>query len=164
MEGLGIIARIIPGMTDDPQRRVEADLTVAMKAREKERVATLRMLLSEVKNERIRRGEAVDEAGFIGLVRKAIKQRHESAEQYEKGDREESAAQERREAEILEAYLPPAPSDDEVRAAIVAYVAEHGLSGPKAMGEVMPAMIERFAGRADNAVVSRLARAVLLGS
>ena len=151
-------------MSDDPQQRVEADLKTAMKAREKERTATLRMLLTEVKNERIRRGEPVDEAGFVSLVRKAIKQRHEAAEQFEKGGRDDSAAQERREAEMLEAYLPAAPSDAEIRAAIEDYVFREGLSGPQAMGRVMPAMIARFEGRADNAVVSRIAREVLASS
>ncbi len=132
-----------------------------MKAGEKERVGTLRMLLTDLKNERIRRGEEVDEAGFTGLVRKGIKQREESAEQFEKGDREESAAKERREAEILAAYLPAGPSEAEIRSAAESYVAEHDLSGMAAMGRVMPAMIERFEGRADNSVLSRIVREVL---
>ncbi len=86
-----------------PQTTVETDLRAAMKAGDKERVATLRMLLSEVKNERIRRGPEVDEAAFVGRVRKAIKQRHEASEQFTKGDRPELAAKEEREAAILEA-------------------------------------------------------------
>lgn len=132
-----------------------------MKAGEKERVGTLRMLLTELKNERIRRGGEVDEAGFLTALRKGIKQREEAAEQFEKGNRPEQAAKERREAEILDTYLPAAPSEEEIRSAVEAYVAEHDLSGPQAMGRVMPAMIERFEGRADNAVVSRIAREVL---
>jgi hypothetical protein len=144
-----------------PQQRIELDLRGAMKAGDKERVGTLRLLLAELKNERIRRGGEVDEAGFLTALRKGIKQREEAAEQFEKGNRPEQAAKERREAEILGAYLPAAPSEDEIRAAVEAYVAEHGLSGPQAMGKVMPAMIERFEGRADNAVVSKLAREVL---
>lgn len=144
-----------------PQERIESDLRAAMKAGEKERVGTLRMLLTELKNERIRRGGEVDEAGFLTALRKGIKQREEAAEQFEKGKRPEQAAKERREAEILDAYLPAAPSEEEIRSAVGAYVAEHDLSGPQAMGRVMPAMIERFEGRADNAVVSRIAREVL---
>lgn len=144
-----------------PQQRIELDLRGAMKAGEKERVGTLRMLLTELKNERIRRGEEVDEAGFLAALRKGMKQREEAAEQFDKGNRPEQAAKERREAEILGAYLPAAPSEDEIRQAVRAYVAEHGLSGPQAMGQVMPAMIQRFEGRADNAVVSRVAREVL---
>jgi hypothetical protein len=144
-----------------PQQRIELDLRGAMKARDKERVGTLRLLLAELKNERIRRGGEVDEAGFLTALRKGIKQREEAAEQFEKGNRPEQAAKEGREAEILGSYLPAGPSEDEIRQAIEAYVAEHGLSGPQAMGKVMPAMIERFEGRADNAVVSKLAREVL---
>ncbi|HSL83121.1 MAG TPA: GatB/YqeY domain-containing protein [Thermoanaerobaculia bacterium] len=145
-----------------PQQRIELDLRGAMKAGEKERVGTLRMLLTELKNERIRRGAEVDEAGFLAALRKGIKQREEAAEQFDKGNRPEQAAKERREAEILGAYLPAAPSEDDIRRAVEAYVAEHGLSGPQAMGQVMPAMIQRFEGRADNAVVSRVAREVLI--
>ncbi len=144
-----------------PQQRIESDLRAAMKAGEKERVGTLRMLLTELKNERIRRGGEVDEAGFLTALRKGIKQREEASEQYEKGNRPEQAAKERREAEILDSYLPASPSEEEIRSAVEAYVAEHDLSGPQAMGRVMPAMIDRFEGRADNAVVSRIAREVL---
>ena len=152
----------MPAMADPtPQQRIEADLKNAMKAGEKERVGTLRMLLTDLKNERIRRGQEVDQAGFTGLVRKGIKQREESAEQFEKGEREESAAKERREAEILAGYLPAGPSEAEIRSEVEAYVAEHDLSGMAAMGQVMPAMIERFEGRADNAVLSRIVREVL---
>ena len=152
----------MPAMADPtPQQRIEADLKTAMKAGEKERVGTLRMLLTDLKNERIRRGEEVDEAGFTGLVRKGIKQREESAEQFEKGEREESAAKERREAEILAGYLPAGPSEAEIRSEVEAYVAAHDLSGMASMGKVMPAMIERFEGRADNAVLSRIVREVL---
>ena len=147
--------------TGTPQQRIEADLKEAMKARDKERVSTLRMLLTELKNERIRQGGEVDDATFLSLVRKGIKQREDSAEQYEKGGREEQAAQERREAETLQTYLPAAPSEEEIRAAVESYTTEHDLAGPQAMGRVMPAMIERFGGRADNAVVSRIAREVL---
>lgn len=145
-----------------PQQRIEFDLRTAMKASDKERVGTLRMLLTDLKNERIRRGGEVDEAGFVAQVRKGIKQREEAAEQFARGDRPEQAAKERREAQILAAYLPAAPGEGEIRAAVEAYVAEHGLSGPQAIGRVMPAMIQRFAGRADNSVLSRIVRDVLV--
>ncbi|MGD2116513.1 MAG: GatB/YqeY domain-containing protein [Acidobacteriota bacterium] len=145
-----------------PQQRVESDLKTAMKAGEKDKVSTLRMVLSELKNERIRKGAEVDEAGFIAILRKAIKQREDSAEQYDKGDRPEQAERERQEAAFLQSeYLPKEPSEDEIRRAVEEYVAEHGLSGMGAMGRVMPAMIERFEGRADNAVVSKIAREIL---
>lgn len=144
-----------------PQQRIESDLKTTLKAGDKERLSTLRMLLADVKNERIRRGGEVDEAGLVALVRKGIKQRHESAEQFRRGGREEQAAREEREAEHLGEYLPQQASEEEVRAAVEALVEAEGLSGPAAMGRVMRATMERFGSRADGAVVNRLAREVL---
>lgn len=144
-----------------PQQRVESDVKAAMKAGDKERLGTLRMLLAEVKNERIRRGGEVDEAGFVALVRKAVKQRHESAEQFRRGGREEQAAKEEREAEHLGEYLPQQASDEEIRAAVVELVEAEGLTGPAAMGRVMRATMDRFGSRADGATVNRIAREVL---
>lgn len=145
-----------------PQQRIETDLKAAMKAGEKEKVATLRMILAELKNERIRRGDEVDEAGFIAILRKAIKQREEAAEQYDKGGRAEQADHERREAAMLQAdYLPKGPSEEEIRTAVEEVIAAQGLSGMAAMGQVMPVVIQHFEGRADNAVISKIAREVL---
>jgi uncharacterized protein YqeY len=144
-----------------PQQRIESDLKTAMKAGDKERLSTLRMLLADVKNERIRRGGEVDEAGLVALVRKGIKQRQESAEQFRRGGREEQAAKEEREAEHLGEYLPQQAGEEEVRAAVEELVEAEGLSGPAAMGRVMRATMERFGSRADGAVVNRLAREVL---
>src|SRR5262249_47028000 len=133
-------------------------------AGDKARLSTLRLLLTEVKNERIRRGAEVDEAAFAGLVRKAIKQREEAAEQYRKGGRPELAEKEEGEARLLAAYLPAQVDEASLRAAIQALVAERGLSGPAAMGPVMKEMLARFGASADGATVSRLAREVLAGS
>ena len=144
-----------------PQERIELEVQQALKAQDKERLSTLRMLLNTIKNERIRSGEEVDEETFLGLVRKGIKQRRESSEQYRQGNRQELAEREEREAEILQAYLPPEVGEDELRAAIGDYVSAEGLSGPQAMGRVMKEMMRRFAGRADGATVNRLAREIL---
>lgn len=144
-----------------PQQLIENDLKTALKARDKERVATLRMLLTEINNDRIRRGETVDEKAFVGLVRKAIKQRHEAAEQYDKGGREESAAKERHEAEILEEYLPKQAEEGEIRKAVEDFVAAEGLSGPGAIGPVMKAMMAKLGSRADGGTINRIARDVL---
>ena len=144
-----------------PQQRIEEQVRQALKAGEKERLATLRMLLNSIKNERIRTGEEVDETGFLQLVRKAIKQRQESSEQFRQGNREELAAREEREAEILAVYLPPAVDEEELAAAIRAFVAEAGLTGPQAMGVVMKEMLARFSGRTDGGTINRLARTIL---
>ena len=144
-----------------PQQQIEQQVQEAMKARDQERLATLRMLLSAINNERIRTGEEVDEAAFMGLVRKGIKQRTESSEQYRAGGREELAAKEDREAEILEAYLPPAVNEEELMQAIRSFLDEEGLSGPQAIGPIMKAMMARYSGRADGSTINQLARQVL---
>lgn len=149
--------------TTTPQQRIEADVKTAMKAGEKERLGTLRMLLTEIKNERIRRGSDVDEAGFVSLVRKAIKQREEASAQYRNGGREELAAKEDSEAKILESYLPAQVDEGQIREAIQALVTERGLSGPAAIGPVMKEMLGRFGSSADGAVINRLAREILTG-
>jgi len=97
------------------------------------------------------------------LVRKAIKQRADSVEQYRKGNREELAAREEREAEILSAYLPPQIDEDELRAAITALVKDQDLSGPAAIGTIMKTMTSRFAGRAEGGTINKIAREVLGG-
>ena len=144
-----------------PQERIQSDLKDALKARDKDRTGTLRMLLNEIKNEKIRQGQEVDEKTFVGLVRKAIKQRKDSAEQYRQGDRQELAEKEEREAEILEAYMPQQASEDEIRRAIEELVAREGLSGPRGIGPVMKAMIAHFGGNADGKTINRIARQVL---
>jgi uncharacterized protein YqeY len=148
-------------MDTTPQQRIEADVKAAMKSGEKEKLSTLRMLLTEIKNERIRKGSDVDEAGFVAAVRKLIKQREESALQYRKGNREELAAKEESEKGMLEAYLPAQADEGQIRAAIEELVAERGLSGQAAMGQVMKEMMARFGSSADGATINRLAREIL---
>ena len=144
-----------------PQERLEADLKDAMKARDKERLGTLRMLLTEVKNERIERGEDLDDDAFLAVVRRAIKQRHDAETQYRGGGRPELADKEKREAEILAGYLPEQAGEEEIRAAVREFVAAEGLSGARGLGPVMKAMIQRFGATADGAAINRIAREVL---
>lgn len=150
-------------MMSTPQERIQDDLKQALKAKQPERLATLRMLLSEIKNEKIRAGGEVDDDAFARLVKKAVKQRQDSAEQYRKGDRAELAAKEDREAEILTAYLPEQVGEAEIRQAIEELVASEGLAGPQAIGAVMKAMLARFGGAADGRTINQIARAVLAG-
>lgn len=153
----------MPTPPPTPRERLESDLKTAMKAGEKEKVGTLRMLLAEVKNERIKRGSEVDDAAFAALTRRAIKQREEAAEQFRKGGREELAAKEEREKVLLAAYLPAQADEDAIRGAIASFVAERGLAGPAAIGPVMKEMLARFGAAADGATINRLAREVLAG-
>jgi len=144
-----------------PQQCIETELKAAMKSGDKLRLQTLRLLLTDIKNERIRRGGEVDEAGFVALVRKAIKQREEAAAQYKAGQRQELAAKEESEAAILAAFLPAAADESEIRAAVAALIAERGLAGPQAIGPVMKEMLARFGTSADGATINRIARELL---
>ena len=147
--------------TTTPQQRIEGEVKDAMKAGDKGKLSTLRMLLTEIKNERIRRGADVDEDGFISLIRKSIKQREDSVSQFRSGGREELAAKEEAELKILNAYLPAQVDEGLIRAAVEEIVTEKGLSGPAAMGPIMKGVMARFGSSADGATINRIAREVL---
>lgn len=144
-----------------PREQLQLEIREALKEGQKQRLATLRLLLTAVNNERIKTGEEVDERGFLRLVQKSIKQRRDSAEQYLKGGRPELAANEDAEAEILATYLPPPVGEDELRVAITALVDSEGLSGPAAIGRVMKEMMARYSGRAEGGTINKIARDVL---
>jgi len=147
--------------TTAPQQRIETDVKAALKAGEKEKLSTLRLLLTEIKNERIRRGSEVDEAGFVSLVRKSIKQREDAASQYRAGHREELAAKEEAEIGVLMGYLPAQVDEGQIRTAVEELVTSRGLSGPAAIGPVMKEILARFGSSADGATINRIAREVL---
>ena len=116
----------------------------AMKARDERRLSTLRMVNSTIKNADIEaRGQGkppLSDGDLLGLLQKMIKQRQESVALYEKGGREELAAQERAEIAVISAYLPKQMSDDDVKAAVAAVIADTGASGIKDMGKVIGAL------------------------
>ena len=144
-----------------PQETLQNDIKTAMRAREKDRLTTLRMLLSAVKNERIEKQAELDDDDFQVVVKRLIKQRKDSATQYRDGGREELAAKEEAEIEILEAYLPAQADEAEIRAAVAELIAAEGLSGPKAIGPIMRAMMQRFGASADGGTINRIARDLL---
>jgi uncharacterized protein YqeY len=125
----------------------------AMKAKDERKLSTLRMVNSTVKNADIEaRGQGkppLSDADILGVLQKMIKQRQESVELYDKGGRAELAAQEREEIAIISAYLPKQMSDDEVKAAISAAIAETGAAGMKDMGKVIGVLRAKFAGQMD---------------
>ena len=132
-----------------------------MKARDADRTSTLRMLLAELKNERIKLGHEAGDEEFARVVQRGVKQRQDSIEQYKNAGRADLVAKEEQEAKVLASYLPEQVSEDEVRAAIEAFVREQGLSGPGGVGPIMKNVLPRFAGRIDGKTVQRLAREVL---
>lgn len=144
-----------------PQERLQADMKTAMKAKDKERLSTVRMLLTAVKNEAIRIGGDVDEDGFVRLVQKSVKQREDASQQYRDGGREELAAKEDREAVILAEYLPEQASEDDIRQAVQKLVDDQGLEGPRAIGVIMKEMMAHFGSSAEGRVINKIAREVL---
>ena len=152
---------VAPASAGSPRADVERDVKDALRARDSERLQTLRMLLAEIKNKSIELGRDPDRDEFTGLVRKGIKQRHEAAQQFEQGKRPELRDKELREVGYLERYLPAQVSEDDLRQAIRELVAERGLSGPSGIGPVMKEMMKRFGGAADGATVNRIAREIL---
>ena len=139
----------------------------AMKAKEERKLSTLRMVNSTLKNADIEaRGQGkppLADGDLLGLFQKMIKQRQESVELYEKGNRAELAAQEREEIAVISAYLPKQMSDDEVKAAISTVIAETGAAGIKDMGKVIGVLKTKYAGQMDFAKASALVKASLSG-
>ena len=134
--------------------RLQADLNAARKAGDKPRTLLLGTILADAKNKKIELLRELTDDDVIDLVRKGIKRRRESMEMFEKGGRTDLLEQEKVQAEMLEAYLPPAVSDDEVRAAVRAAVAGGAANIGAVMGKVMP----QFKGRVDGSVINRIAR------
>lgn len=136
--------------------KVRTDLTTAMKAGEKDRVGTLRLVLSELQK------DAKEGSGDeLAVLRRERKRRIEAAKAFRDGDRPELAEAEEREAVVIEAYLPADMPDDELRAIVAEAVRATGASSPKDMGDVMKATMPQVAGRADGKRVSALVQEAL---
>lgn len=133
----------------------------ALKAGEQIKVSTLRMLISAVKNREIQAGKDLDDAGVMAVVESQVKSHKESIVQYEKGNRPELARKEKKELEILLAYMPEQLSDADLDKLIDEAVAESGASGPKEMGKVMGVLMPKVKGRADGTVVRQKVQARL---
>jgi len=141
--------------------RLTDDVKTAMKAREADRLSVLRMTLSEIKNARIAKGDDLDEAEVIQVIKKAIKSRTESAEQYEAGDRKDLADKELAEAELLKAYLPEQITGDALVAVVDAAIAETGATSIKDMGGVMKAVMAAHGSSVDGKEVGALVKSRL---
>jgi hypothetical protein len=129
--------------------KIRTDMTAAMKAQEKDRLSTLRMLQSALKNEQIHLGHELSDEEAMSVIRKAVKQRQDSIEQYTAAGRAELADKERAELDLLRTYLPPELSEAELEAGIREIIAATGAQSKKDMGKVMKEATARFKGRAD---------------
>ena len=139
-----------------------SDLTAAMKAKEADRVSTLRMVKANLMNRQIEKGGELTDEEIQKALQSLVKQRRDSIEQYERAGRAELAAKEASEIEVIEAYLPQAASADEVAKAVEAAVAETGATSMKDMGTVMKAVMAKLQGKsADGKIVSEAVKAKL---
>ena len=141
--------------------RIESDLKSALKAGEKRRVGTLWLLLSSLQNERIGAGRELTDGEIEAVIRRAVKQRRESIDQYTKGGREDLARAEAEELALLEAYLPAGLSDSEVEAEIRRIIDEKGFAASRDVGLVMKELMAAHRGRVDGKRAQEIARRLL---
>jgi uncharacterized protein len=141
--------------------RINEDMKSAMRARESEKLAAIRLLTSAIKQREVdERIEITDEV-VLSVIEKMLKQRKDSIEQYVAGNRPELAAREQFEVDVLKQYMPTPLSDAELAGILDAVVAEVGATSAKDMGKVMNALRPRVAGRADMGKLSGLVKARL---
>ncbi|CAN5174314.1 CBU_1594 family Dot/Icm type IV secretion system effector [soil metagenome] len=148
------------------QQQIDSDIKDAMRAKDAGKLSVLRMLKSAMKNAAIEKGGAdaeLDDAEAIQVIRKQVKQRQDSIESFEKGDRPELAAKEKEELAILTTYLPQALSGDELAAAVRETIAETGATSRAEMGAVMKALQGKLGGRADGKTLSQEVQRQLAG-
>jgi uncharacterized protein YqeY len=136
--------------------KLRADLNTAMRARDQVRMRTLRMALTAITNEEVAGASARDlsDEEIVKVLTREARKRREAAEAFGAAGRDEQAAAERAEGEVLAGYLPAQLSDDELAAMVSAAISETGASGMQAMGQVMKTLTPRIAGRAEGARVA----------
>ena len=143
------------------KERITEDMKAAMRAREAERLGTIRLLTAAMKQKEVDERVELDDVAVIGILDKMLKQRKDSIEAFEKAGRQDLADKEKAEVVVLQAYLPARLSSDEIAAEVKAIVAELGAKGPSDMGKVMGAVKARLAGKADMGQVSAAVKAAL---
>ena len=136
------------------KNQITEDMKSAMKAGEKDRLKVVRLILAAIKQVEVDTRSELDDAAVLGVLNKMVKQRRDSVEQFEKGDREDLAAIERAEIEVLENYLPEKMSAEDLTALVDEVIAATGAEGMRDMGKVMGQIKARAAGRADMGAVS----------
>lgn len=148
-------------MESSLKKRIEDDVKAAMRAGDKPRLGTLRMVLAAVKQQEVDSRTAVDDTALLAILEKMIKQRRDAMTQFQAAGRQELADKESDEIAVIQAYLPPALGDDEIAALINDAIAKTGAASPKDMGKVMGVVKPQVQGRADMSVVSKLVQAKL---
>ena len=147
------------------KEKLQNDLTEAMRARDEVRSATIRMILTAIKNEEVSGKEARDlnDQEVITVLSREAKKRREAAEAFEQAGAADRAANEKAEGVIIAEYLPAQLNESEIKDLITAAIKETGAAGPQQMGLVMKSIQPKIAGRADGGLVSSLVKAALSG-
>ena len=143
------------------KERITEDMKAAMRAKDSARLSAIRLLLAAVKQKEVDERVELDDAAVTGVIEKLLKQRKDSAAQYEAANRADLADQEKFEIGVLSAYMPQPFSAEEVAALVKQAVAETGAAGARDMGKVMAWLKPRLAGRADMTRVSGLVKVAL---
>jgi uncharacterized protein YqeY len=141
--------------------RINDDMKAAMRARETERLGTIRLLLAAIKQREVDERTTLDDAAITAVIDKMIKQRKDSISQFEAAGRTDLVSKESAELAVLTAYMPAQLSEAEIAAEIQAAVTQTGAAGPQDMGKVMGVLKGKLAGRADMTAVSALVKAAL---
>lgn len=141
--------------------RINDDMKAAMRAREAERLATIRLLLAAIKQREVDERVTLDDAAVTAVIDKMIKQRKDSISQFEAAGRADLVEKESAELTVLAGYMPEPLSEAEIAAEVAAAVAQVGAAGPQDMGKVMGVLKPKLAGRADMTAVSGLVKAAL---
>ena len=136
------------------KNQITEDMKSAMKAGDKDRLKVVRLIMAAIKQVEVDSRSELDDAGVLGVLEKMVKQRRDSVEQFEKGGRDDLAAAERAEIEVLQAYLPAPLSAAELEALVDEVIAATGAESIRDMGKVMGQIKARAAGRADMGAVS----------
>jgi len=136
------------------KNQITEDMKSAMKAGEKDRLKVVRLILAAIKQVEVDKRIELDDAAVLAVLDKMVKQRRDSVEQFEKGNREDLAAIERAEIEVLETYLPEQLSADELASMVDEIIAATGAESMRDMGKVMGQIKAKAAGRADMGAVS----------
>jgi uncharacterized protein YqeY len=143
------------------KEKLNEDMKVSLKAGDKLRLSVVRMLMSEIKNEKIAKGAELDEASERRVLTSYAKKRKEAMDAARAGGREDIAQREQAELDITMSYLPKQLSDDELRAVVKKHVDGAGAGGPQAFGVVMKAVMADVGGQADGKLISSLVRELL---
>lgn len=146
------------------KEQITEDMKTAMRAKDSERLGTIRLLLAALKQKEVDERVELDDAMVVAIVDKMVKQRKDSIAAFTTGGRADLADKEAAEIKVLEVYLPQRMSAEETTAAVKAIVTELGASGPGDMGKVMGVVKTRLAGKADMGQVSAAVKAALTGA